>query len=652
MKSIIISLLLSLGVSAGHAGQISGQLETRTIAWHWHLVDGKFQPAEVDDKLNGTALNLTGECFQLVLDDGKIMKASDFKLNGSPEEEELRPDPDSPTLARHFPGRQLVVKLSNANRNLSAEWRVILRDGSTYVREELALRATGKDVLVKKIILLDEKVPGAKTIGTVDGSPVVAGNFFFGYEHPMAQNTVDSDDVVQCSFVRNAILKTGEILTQSCVVGITPAGQGRRGFLAYIERERPRSYQPFLHYNSWFDIAWDTRKYNESECLDAINRIGQGLVEKRAVKLDSFLFDDGWDDNRTLWKFNSGFPDGFTPLERAAAKYEAGIGVWVSPFGGYNGAREQRLKYGREQDFEINANGFSLAGPKYYGRFHDICLEMVQKYGVNQFKFDGLAAGAKASESGLTRDGDAMMRLIADLRNAKPDIYINQTTGTWPSPFWLLYVDSTWRGGADHDFQGKGSWCQRWMTYRDAQTYQNVVQCAPWYPLNSLMLHGIIYATNAVHLSSMSDADFADQVREFFGNGTQLQEMYITPRLLDQQNWDDLAEAANWSRANADVLVDTHWIGGDPAKGEIYGWASWSPRKVILVLRNPDDKPAALTADVGELFQRPHAKTSYRLRSPWTKDRSQPPVELQAGRPYPFTLQPFEVLVLEEVKTK
>ena len=256
--------------------------------------------------------------------------------------------------------------------------------------------------------------------------------------------------------------------------------------------------------------------------------------KKRNVTLDSFLFDDGWDDDRTLWRFHEGFPDGFTPLRAAAARYDAGIGVWLSPFGGYNHAKEQRLKCGYEQGFETNANGFSLAGPKYYQRFHDICLEMVEKYGVNQFKFDGLAAGARASESGLMRDGDGMMHLIADLRAAKPDIYINETTGTWPSPFWLLYVDSTWRGGADHDFQGKGSWCQQWMTYRDAETYHNVVKRGPLYPLNSLMLHGIIYATNAAHLRSMSDEDFSDQAREFFGTGTQLQEMYITPKLLDR----------------------------------------------------------------------------------------------------------------------
>src|SRR5207253_7323927 len=103
----------------------------------------------------------------------------------------------------------------------------------------------------------------------------------------------------------------------------------------------------------------------------------------------------------------------------------------------------------------------------------------------------------------------------------------------------------------------------------------------------------------------MSDTDFADQVREFFGNGTQLQEMYVTPDLLNQRNWDDLAEAAKWSRANADVLVDTHWIGGDPNKNEVYGWASWSSRKAILVLRNPDDQPAVFSVDAAKAFELP-----------------------------------------------
>ena len=43
--------------------------------------------------------------------------------------------------------------------------------------------------------------------------------------------------------------------------------------------------------------------------------------------------------------------------------------------------------------------------------------------------------------------------------------------------------------------------------------------------------------------------------------------------------------SAQWSRANADVLVDTHWIGGDLSKPDVSGYASWSPRKGIVMPR-------------------------------------------------------------------
>ncbi len=647
MNSIRLACFLVFATVSTSFGD-EWKLENQFVAWHGGSDAGVLHPVRMDDKINGRFLNLGGDCFQIELGDGTVLRSSDFKLEGPPQIESLPADPALPTVALHFPGRQLVASFSTPDQNLSAQWRVILREGSAYVRQELVLHAGSNDVLIRDIELFEQPVPNAHVDGSVDGSPVVAGDFFFGYEQPMAQNTVDSNSVVHCRFPRNAVLKAGETLTQSCVLGVAPQGQLRRGFLAYIERQRAHPYRTFLHYNSWYDIAWITRKYNTAECLNVIDQFGRQLVEKRGVKMSSFLFDDGWDDNRTLWGFNSGFPDGFTPLRKESGKFHAGIGAWLSPFGGYAEPKAERLKYAAQFGYETNSSGFSLSGPKYYQRFHDICLDMVQKNGVNQLKFDGLAAGEHAASSGLTRDGDAMLRLVADLRAAQPDIYINQTTGTWPSPFWLLFVDSTWRGGSDHWFAGKGSWCQQWMTYRDAQTYHNVVLRAPLYPLSSLMLHGIIYATNAYHLNAMSDRDFADQVHAFFGNGTQLQEMYITPALLDRNNWDDLAEAANWSHANADVLADTHWIGGDPDKGEIYGWASWSPRRGIIVLRNPNDKPSDYTADVGSLFELPPGTVkTFTMNSPWEADRSRASLELRVGRPHTFTLQPFEVCVLE-----
>ena len=96
------------------------------------------------------------------------------------------------------------------------------------------------------------------------------------------------------------------------------------------------------------------------------------------------------------------------------------------------------------------------------------------------------------------------------------------------------------------------------------------------------------------------------------------------------------------------MLVDTHGIGGDPGAGEVYGYASWSPRKGILVLRNPSQTPARFSLDVETAFELPPgAPRGYRLESPWPSAEARPAVEVEAGRAHTFELAPFEVLLLE-----
>jgi len=224
-------------------------------------------------------------------------------------------------------------------------------------------------------------------------------------------------------------------------------------------------------------------------------------------------------------------------------------------------------------------------------------------------------------------------------------VFINITTGTWPSPFWLWYGDSIWRGGRDWGTHGWGSKRQQQITYRDKETYHNVVLRAPLHPLNSLMTQGVMFANHG--LPGESEA-LTDDIRAFFAGGTDCQELYITPSLMRSQDWDALAEAARWSRTNADVLVDTHWIGGDPAKGEIYGWASWSKKKGILALRNPLDKTGTITIDIGKAFELPKGSAKrYTLKSPWKEDLNNSDVILSAGENHTFELKPFEVLVFD-----
>jgi hypothetical protein len=124
--------------------------------------------------------------------------------------------------------------------------------------------------------------------------------------------------------------------------------------------------------------------------------------------------------------------------------------------------------------------------------------------------------------------------------------------------------------------------------------------------------------------------------------------MYITPSLLSQTDWNVLAESAEWSRSNAAILRDTHWVGGDPAKGNPYGWASWNAGSGILVLRNPTSHAQQIPIDVQDAFELPPGVAQhYVMHSPWTADSGTAAVKLDAHHAHIFELHPFEVLTLE-----
>ncbi len=639
-------------------------LQNRLISCAWSVSEGRLKPRYVRNKLTSNTIRMQdAQCFLFVLEGGQVTKASDLKIVGKPKFESLEPNSESCRLAKQFGGKQISVKLASSNNNLEVEWRAILRDGSNYVRQEITLAAANKSIKVEEMVLLELSESNAKVMGTVDGSPVVLGNMFFAYEHPLSksQKLQRNSDVVRCSLPYNILLKPGEPIVHSSVIGVVPQGQLRRGFLYYVERERAHPYRPFLHYNSWYDIGYGAEKILEHDFLEVIKLFANELIKQRKVVINSFALDDGWDDPASLWRFHEGFPNGFSNLQKAAKKYDSNLGAWLSPFGGYGKAKEERLKYGRQQGFETNKSGFSLAGSTYYTRFRDVCTKMLREYELNYFKFDGIGIGGRptGTNSEFARDMNALLRLISDLRRVKPDVFINITTGTWASPFWLWYGDSIWRSGRDWGTHGWGSKRQQQITYRDKETYHNVVVRAPLHPLNSLMTQGVMFANHGL---PNENKGLADDIRAFFAGGTDCQELYITPSLMRPQDWDALAEAAQWSRSNADVLVDTHWIGGDPAKGEIYGWASWSKRKGILALRNPLDKPGTITLNIGKAFELPApvlpaqetqvqvpkgTAEKYSLKSPWKKDLNKPAIVLTAGGKHTFELKPFEVLVFD-----
>jgi hypothetical protein len=601
-------VLVSLGSSqtSTSARQDVGTitLSNHAISATWLVRGGSLRWQSLTNHFTGATLALDGSVFELVPKEGPVLRSSDLKMVGAPVLREISDSraTSSSRAADRLPGRELRAELEDPVGNIQVTWKAILREDANYVRQEVTIRAAHQPLALAQVGLIDILVPGAAVSGQVKGSPVVAGTlsaqtWFLGFEHPLSECRVRADRA-SCWLARELPLQVGQSVTYSSVIGVTHAGQLRRDFLHYLELERAHPYRTFLHYNSWYDLGYFDR-YNEQSAVAVVQSFGEELTRKRGVKLDSFLYDDGWDDPTTLWKFNPGFPNGMTKVAETAASYGAAPGIWLSPWGGYDKPKEQRLASASAQGFETNEGGLALSGPNYYRYFRDTCLDMISKYGVNQFKFDGTGnANEVIKGSAFDSDFDAAIHLIGELRAKKPDLYVNLTTGTYPSPFWLLYADSIWRGGDDHSFAGVGTDRQRWITFRDSQIYRWVVEDGPLFPMNSLMLHGLIFARYAERLGSDPHHDFPDEVHSYFGTGTQLQEMYITPSLLSSDDWDVLAEAARWSRDNAQTLKDSHWIGGDPARLEVYGWASWSPEKAIVTLRNPSDQPQDFTASL------------------------------------------------------
>ena len=369
------------------------------------------------------------------------------------------------------------------------------------------------------------------------------------------------------------------------------------------------------------------------------------FIQPYDIELNSFVFDDGWDDLDSVWYFDPvKFPDGFKPQAGLCKKYNSGIGVWMSPFGGYLENQRRRIESARREGLETNARGLSLAGTNYYNRFLERSLDMLDNYNVNYFKYDGFGG----SNPEYLPDMEAGTRLMKTLRRHNPDVYINITVGSWPSPFWLLYADCTWRGSGDLHMAGEGTRTQRFMTYRDGTLYNNIVKKASYYPLNSIMTVGIAYANLGHPIKCINDSisDFSDMVWSFFGAGSSLQELYISHDRMKPEFWPILAKAAKWAKENENVLKDTHWIGGSPINLEVYGFSSWTPEKGIIMLRNPSKHAKLFKKSLDEIFELPLGFSGEYLLTPVYGDDSAL-ITIENNVNFEVNLKPFETRIYE-----
>eukprot|EP00054_Salpingoeca_dolichothecata_P025518 m.179273 g.179273 ORF g.179273 m.179273 type:complete len:755 (+) comp25384_c0_seq1:181-2445(+) len=592
---------------------------------------------------------------------------------------------------------QATCKLQGSR--LEFDWEATLQPDYQHMIQKLTvvspIQTTIRSITMFQLSGFKKK---AKIHGNVAGSPVVfeEDSMYLSVQHPLARAVVPDGNSLSDPKIIKAFLPLEDLpllpnqpLEVSFVLGVYEANTLRRSFQHYVERERAMPSRPCFHYNSWYHLrrSEEATEANMAMTEENVQHVIDVFVEelstKRGVNLSSFLLDDGWDDTSSLWQFNKYFPNGFRKMANYAEKNaKAGLGVWMSPWGGYAAARNNRLRHGKAQGFETNAHGFTLAGPKYFERFLGVCRTMIRDHGVNLFKFDGIGGGiyADGAPPGFTQDIMKLLELTRELRRILRNVYINLTIGTWPSPFWLMYADSIWRGSIDVGWEGDDSLSRRqqWINFRDGVIYRRAVVRGPLFPLNSLMLHGVVVAkidmaqplnpaNSPPEEVNNDDWDIACEAWTFFATGAHLQEMYINPDLMNSRRWDIVADAARWGQSSAHILRDSHWVGKSVEEG-VYGFAAFNDTtfEATLCLRNPKATLQVFEVSLVHHFDIPshllpitHICT---MRPKFTSNTQQfvdfgnvfnpsEEIRLKDEQPYRFSLPPLAVLVYQGVCT-
>jgi hypothetical protein len=438
---------------------------------------------------------------------------------------------------------------------------------------------------------------------------------------------------IQGLWSRNTTLQKGKTWNVGAVVGIIAEGQARRSFLAYSERERAVPWRAMPVYISWYELNIDrnndreyTTNMNVEQCTDVVAEWKKQFFDKYKTGVKAFVWDDGWDFYGP-WTFNKNFPNGFKEPDSIARLMGTGIGAWLGPVGGYGRSGDYRRAYWAEK------GGMQLSNPEYYKMFLDACTYMIKNYDFRFFKYDGISAqfSAVGPDPGTRgeENAEAIINIERETRKIKEDIFLNTTVGTWASPFWFQFTDAVWRQEADYSEIGnQGSDRERWITYRDRLVYQNFVQNSPLCPINTLMTHGFILSRWGAVSKDMDYDGIVREMRCAFACGSGMVELYNDYKLMNEINngalWKDLAECIAWQEANADVLPDIHWVGGNPwdgKKANIYGWAAWNAKKAVLTLRNPSASEQSITLTLREALDIPaYIKTSITLNDAFQQE--------------------------------
>ncbi len=450
------------------------------------------------------------------------------------------------------------------------------------------------------------------------GQPVgfIAGNHgvFVGLEYPAADQFIyNQHDAyqIECTQEIGQKIDNKGIASHWAVIGITPDERLRWWFYQYMDDIRFKIDKPYTLYNSWYDLRSPAFKnippenvMNEENIMRIIDLIKKNMTDKYGIHLDAFVLDDGWDVYESDWQIRKEtFPRGMKPISDKLKEMNTGLGIWFGPTGGYS-FRNKRIKWMMEHGYEVVGDTskrhdamLCLAGKNYSRLFRKRVTDFVKDHGVSFFKWDGIQFSCSEPDHGHPvgiYSRRAVMQSVVDkcdaVRAINPDVYLNITSGTWLSPWWLLYANQIWMQGYDYGFANTPSISKRdaAMTYRDYVLWDDFKHHDNWFPIANLMTHGIIKG-NLQKLGGEKEPldKFTNNALLYFARGVSMYELYISPDILTDDEWKSISQSLKWAKDRFDILKNTFYEGGNPAEQEAYGYVHFKGNKGIIAARNP-----------------------------------------------------------------
>ncbi|HUU29284.1 MAG TPA: hypothetical protein VM123_15895 [archaeon] len=494
---------------------------------------------------------------------------------------------------------------------LEIEVSYSLTDTLPYMHKEIRLSCQGgKYYFVEELALENMSLAGARTLHQGFGQPVYTEELFFGLEYPAGNNLMQEGDL-ELYYYPGKLIGPSGYESYSAVWGVAPEGRTRAAFLKYVDRIRVAPARPFLLYNSWYDLRTAERAEGEKggilnyeNCLKCIQSFKENLVD-HGIKLESFVLDEGWDKYTPFWEVNTrNFPGGLGRLTKSLEGIGSALGLWLGPIGGYGEGLRLRSEAGRKAGLEVSRKGYlDHAGPKYNKVLTDRLLEYVRQYGVNYYKFDGLIYGYGDTDHGMlpgiySREAHtaALAALLDTLHAVRPGIYTNITTSQWLSPWWLAHADCVFMGGADYGWLKSLpalSKRDQAISYRDKVCFDQFRDFNQQFPMNSIMTVGVIKGEYQLLGEPDETLDkWTNNLVMHFSRGLAMWELYLSPQILKEDEWESLRASIHWATANSGILLsNSTMVGGNPAEREPYGYFHCGAQKMILTVRNPYIKP-------------------------------------------------------------